>query len=76
MDILCFRLCETIGVIHPDFLPDELTADHLVDWANYWAGQNTDVGLPLAGPTSEEMRQTKILNAIKIAKGANGKRQH
>ena len=27
-----FRLCERVGVVHPDFLPEDLTEEQIHDW--------------------------------------------
>jgi hypothetical protein len=70
VDLVSFRLCETIHCLHPDFLPDELEARHLVDWSNYWAVSEGDE--QRTRPTSETQGERELLAAIRRAKKANG----
>lgn len=36
------KLCEALGYPHPDYLLPYLTAEHLTDWAAYFAGDDPE----------------------------------
>jgi len=61
VDQQLFRLCETVGCPHPDYLPEDFTASQLVDWATYWA-------VDPSRPNEAHMEQD-LIRAIRAAKG-------